>query len=316
MSTPVCLVENITKFYGDYLALDNVSLELYEKEIFGLLGSNGAGKSTLIKIMTSLLEADKGNVAYFGLNLDEKKEEIKKLFAVVPQEISCYHGFSVEQNIRFFGLMYGIKAEKLEERTKYLLDWFQLSDFSGRPVNELSGGYKRLLNIACSLVHDPKIVFLDEPTVGLDPTMRRLLWKKIYELKEQGKTICITTHYLDEAQSLCNRVGLLVNGKLIVVGEPFELIKKYGGVRILVMKLSHIIMQDHAEAIKNSFEDSQVEVQGSTIIISFSQEHSIEKISLLTQWLENQGYEVISSIIKEPELEDVFLNLTGERMKE
>ncbi len=316
MAGPICIVENVTKFFGDYKALDNVSLELYEKEIFGLLGSNGAGKSTLTKIMTTLLESDEGKVNYLGLDLYENIEQIKKLIAIVPQEISCYYGFSVRQNIRFFGLMYGVKGEKLEEKINYLLDWFQLGKFADKPVNELSGGYKRLLNIACSLVHDPKIVFLDEPTVGLDPSMRRLLWKKIFELKEQGKTICITTHYLDEAQSLCNRVGLLVNGKLIVVGEPFELIKKYGGVRILVMKLSHIIMQDHVEAIKNSFEDSQVEIEGSTIVISFSQEHSIEKISLLTQWLENQGYEVISSLIKEPELEDVFLNLTGERMKQ
>jgi ABC-2 type transport system ATP-binding protein len=315
MPKPVCLVTNVTKSFGLHKALDNINLVLMEREIYGLLGSNGAGKSTLIKIVTGIMMQDLGNVQYFGQELDKNYSKIKTLFSVVPQDISCYHGFSVYHNLRFFGLMYGLKGEKLDEKIEYLLDWFQLKEFEKKTVADLSGGYKRLVNIACSLLHDPQIIFLDEPTVGLDPTMRRLIWKKIKELKNQGKTICLTTHYLDEAQQLCDRVGLLVNGKLLVSGTPNELIEKFGGVRILIMKLDKIIDEAHAELIKNSFPDSRVEITGSVIVISFSQEHSLEKISILTQWLNDQGYEVASSVIKEPELEDVFLNVTGERLR-
>lgn len=315
MGKVITSVEHIVKNFGSFRALDHVSIDLEEKEIFGLLGSNGAGKSTLIKIMTGLLAPDEGTVKYFDYELFSNYGELKTVFSVVPQEISCYHGFTVRQNLEFFGLMHNIRAEKLEEKIKYLLEWFALKDFENKPVEELSGGYKRLVNIACSLIHDPAIIFLDEPTVGLDPAMRRLLWGKIKELKGLGKTICLTTHYLDEAQSLCDRVGLLVNGRILVQGQPIELIRKYGGYRILVMKLSTLIKDDDISAIKNSFEGAQVEITGSTIVVSFSQEHSLEKIALLTQWLTNQGYEVLSSIIKEPELEDVFLNITGERMR-
>lgn len=315
MSAIVCSVSNAVKSFGIHKALDNVSLGLQEKEIYGLLGSNGAGKSTLIKIMTGLMIQDSGEVQYFGQEFSKNYSRLKTSFSVVPQDISCYHGFTVRENLRFFGLMYNIKGEALSKKIQYLIDWFQLKDFENKPVSELSGGYKRLLNIACSLVHDPAIIFLDEPTVGLDPTMRRIIWKKVKELKDQGRTICLTTHYLDEAQQLCDRVGLLVNGKLLVSGTPQELIEQFGGFRILIMKLNKIIGEQHADLIKNSFPDSHVEVMGATVVISFSQEHSLEKISMLTQWLSDQDYDVLSSVVKEPELEDVFLNVTGERMR-
>jgi len=235
---------------------------------------------------------------------------------VVPQEISCYKGFSVYENIRFFGLMYGVKGKELEEKIFYLLDWLSLTKFAHKPVNQLSGGYKRLTNIACSLINDPDIIFMDEPTVGLDPQIRHLLWEKIKALKEMGKTVCLTTHYLDEAQVLCDRIGLLMNGRLLVKGNPLELIKKYGGYRIVVIKLSDVVKSHEIDLIKESFEGSQVEIMGNTIVIGFTQKGSLEKISLLTQWVSEQGYKVISSVVKEPELEDVFLNLTGERMRD
>ena len=311
----VCKALNVTKNFGKFRALDDVSLEMYEAEVFGLLGSNGAGKSTITKIMTGLLNADEGKISFFDYELETNYGELKKVFSVVPQEISCYHGFSVKENIRFFGEMYGLKGKELKEKTEFLMQWLSLKKFEDRAAKDLSGGYKRLLNIACSLVNDPLIIFMDEPTVGLDPRMRQLLWQKIKELKDQGKTVCLTTHYLDEAQALCNRVGLLVNGRLVVQGKPNELITKYGGYRILIMKVSKIIETEDAEAIKSSFKDEQTEIIGQTIIISFNQEHSLEKISLLTQWLVGKGYEVQSSTIKEPELEDVFLNLTGERLR-
>ena len=151
---------------------------------------------------------------------------------------------------------------------------------------------------------------------GLDPNIRRLIWEKIRELRQEGKTVCLTTHYLDEAQALCNRVGLLVSGRLIVKGDPLDLIKKYGGYRVLIVKVDREIAQADAQSIKGSFPNEQTEILGNTAIISFKQEHSLEKISLLTQWVEEQGYTIISAVVKEPELEDVFLNITGERMRD
>lgn len=311
----VCSAENITKSFGSFVALDDVSIEMYEAEVYGLLGSNGAGKSTLTKIFAGLLAPDSGNVKFFGYELNKNYSEIKKTFGVVPQEISCYHGFTVRENIDFFGLMYGLKGSRLEEKREELINWLELRKFRDKPVAELSGGYKRLLNIACSLVNDPAIIFMDEPTVGLDPKIRHLMWEKIKELKYRGKTICLTTHYLDEAQELCDRVGLLVNGRLLVNDSPEELIRKYGGYRALIMKVSKGISEEDASSIKESFEESQTIVLGSTIVVSFKQEHSLEKIAILTQWLVDKGYEVLKSTVKEPELEHVFLNLTGEGMR-
>ena len=193
----------------------------------------------------------------------------------MPQEISCYHGFTVRENLEFFGKMYGVKGKELKEKISYLLKWLSLGKFENREVENLSGGYKRLLNIACSLIHDPMIIFMDEPTVGLDPEIRHLMWEKIKELKENGKTICLTTHYLDEAQTLCDRIGILVNGRLLVKGVPEDLIMRYGGYRILIIKLSEAVSVDDAESVKNSFPGSQTEVLGNTIVISFMQEHSL-----------------------------------------
>lgn len=316
MQRKICEALNITKSFGNFKALDDVSIEMYEAEVFGLLGSNGAGKSTLTKILVGLLNPDSGEVRFLGNDLYTSLTELKKVFSVVPQEISCYHGFTVRENIRFFGIMYGLRGDKLDEKTDNLIEWLGLKKFRDRVVNDLSGGYKRLLNIACALVNDPIILFMDEPTVGLDPNIRRMIWEKIRELKMEGKTVCLTTHYLDEAQALCNKIGLLVNGRLIVKGDPGELIKKYGGYRVLVMKLDKVVSEEHTDSIKGSFPEAQTEVLGNTIVVSFKQEHSLEKISLLAQWVEEQGYEITSSVVKEPELEDVFLNLTGERMRD
>ncbi|VVB99273.1 putative branched-chain amino acid transport ATP-binding protein LivG [uncultured archaeon] len=315
MAKVVCRAEHISKTFGSFRALDDVSIEMEEGQIYGLLGSNGAGKSTLTRIMSGLLSQDSGGVYYYDFRLEENYRELKKLFSVVPQEASFYQGFSVRANIEFFGIMYGMKGKALGERVEHLLDWLALRKFENRAANELSGGYKRLLNIACSLVNDPAIIFMDEPTVGLDPAIRKLLWEKVKELKHQNKTICLTTHYLDEAQALCDYIGVLVNGRLIVKGEPMDLIKKYGGYRILVMKVDLPLAEEDTNAIKNTFEGSQTTVMGNTIVISFHQEHSLENISLLTQWLMDRGYSVTSSIVREPELEDVFLNVTGDRIR-
>ncbi|MEI7961172.1 MAG: ABC transporter ATP-binding protein, partial [archaeon] len=173
---------------------------------------------------------------------------------------------------------------------------------------------QKLLNIAISLIHDPEIIFMDEPTVGLDPTMRQLFWNKIVELKKNGKTIILTTHYMDEAEELCNRVALLKNGKLIAIGKPVDLIKQHGGIKVVVFRLSKPPVDLDIEMIRMMAASKNVVVQGNMLIIPFSQEDSIKRLAGITELLMKKGYNIISSTEKEPDLEDVFLNIVGENM--
>ena len=313
---PAVYVEGISKSYGNFRALDNVSLSIRQGEIFGLIGPNGAGKTTLAKIASGSLKPDSGNVFILGMELGKNYKEIKKNIAIVPQEISCFFDFTVEENIWFFASFYGISGKELRQRVEYLLNWLDLAKFRERKAKDLSGGYKRLLNIACSLVNDPKVIFMDEPTVGLDPKVRQVFWDKILALKEQGKTVCLTTHYMDEAQHLCSDIGLISGGKLLTTGTPFDLVQKFGGLKVLVVKLSRQPESEDVDAMKEALQESEIVAVGNFLIISLLPEKALEKISVITEWLVEQGYEIMSSQLKEPDLEDVFMTVAGERLKE
>ena len=207
-------VKGITKSYGKFKVLGGVSLNVAEGEIFGFLGPNGAGKSTLIKI---LLGFEKQNSGSFSFSLGGKtllNSEVKKRVSIVPQDLCFYLDFSVEKNLEIMGALYGLGGMELHKRIECLLETWSLKGFRSRRAKNLSGGYKRLLNIACGLINDPAIIFLDEPTVGLDPKIRKTFWEKIINLKTEGKTIILTTHYMDEAEQLCDRVALIVKGKI------------------------------------------------------------------------------------------------------
>ena len=314
-AAPIVQIRSINKFYGNFQALNDVSLDIMQGEVFGLIGPNGAGKSTLAKIMTGLGKADSGTVNFSGAELTANYDKIKGFIAIVPQETSFFYSFTVEQNLKFFGAMYGLTGAELQKRTDYLIEWLGLSSFRKRQAENLSGGYKRLLNIACSLVNNPKVIFMDEPTVGLDPKVREHFWEKIFELKHQGKTICITTHYMDEAEHLCNRIGLISDGKVLLSGTPQELIASFGGVKVLVVKLNKVPEKIIVDAIKGTLKGSDVNAAGNYLIISFLPERALEKIASITEWLVKEGYEIVSSRIKEPDLEDVFMNVTGQQLR-
>ena len=223
--------------------------------------------------------------------------------------------FSVEKNMNFFASIYGLKRNKLRERVSFLLKWLELNEFKDTKSDFLSGGYQRLLNIAISLLHDPEIIFMDEPTVGLDPKMRQMFWHKIKELKANGKTIILTTHYMDEAEELCTKIALLKKGKLLSIGKPHELIRQYGGVKVMIFEIKNGIREEHLEKIKQALKESGVVAKGELLFIPFAQKRSLEKVMAITDWLLKEGYEINSSTTKEPNLEDVFLNLTGEQME-
>lgn len=308
---PVVSVRNVSKFYGKKQVLDGVSFEIEKGEIFGLLGSNGAGKSTLTRIILGLERPASGEVFLFGMG---KAKNLKSKFSLVPQEDAFYKDFSVRKNLDFFAALYGIGGKRRRERIDFLLNWLELAGFSDVRAEFLSGGYQKLLNIAISLLHDPLIIFLDEPTVGLDPRMRQLFWNKILELKKGGKTIILTTHYMDEAEELCGRVALLKSGKLIALGSPAELIKEHGGIKIVAFRLSKPPLDVDVEMIKMMAASKGLVVRGNYLIIPFSQEDSIKKLAGITEFLMKKGYNILSSTEKTPDLEDVFLNIVGEKL--
>ena len=308
----VISVKEVSKSFGKKKVLDNVSFDIEEGEIFGLLGSNGAGKSTLTSIILGLEKSSSGEVYFF----DKKKmSSVRKEIGFVPQEVAFYKDFTVEANMNFFAGIYGLKKGAAKKRIAYLLDWLAIKEYSKTKADLLSGGYQRLLNIAIALLHDPKILFLDEPTVGLDPNMRKLFWEKILALKDSGKTIIITTHYMDEAERLCSRVALMKKGKLLVIGKPVELIKKYGGIKVMILEVSEAVKEEDISRIKIVLKQSMVLARGKLLFIPLEQEHGLEKMLAVVQLLMGQGYNITSSTMKEPSLEEVFLNLTGEKMK-
>ncbi|MDD3160249.1 MAG: ABC transporter ATP-binding protein [Candidatus ainarchaeum sp.] len=304
-------IKNVSKNYGQKKVLDSVSLEIEKGEIFGLLGSNGAGKSTITKIILGLEKPTSGNIVYY----EGRQINIKEKLTLVPQDIAAYKNFSVEKNLEFFASISGLSGDLKKNKINFLLNWLNLNEFRKTKTSFLSGGYQRLLNIAISLISDPEIIFLDEPTVGLDPLMRKMFWDKIKELRNQGKTIILTTHYMDEAQNLCTKIALLKKGKLLTIGKPIDLIREYGGIKVTVLKLTSMILDDDLPKIRAAINNRNVIVRDKYLFVPVEQEHGFEKIVALTQWLISRGYSIDYSTTKEPDLEDVFLQLTGEKMK-
>jgi len=303
-------IQEVHKSYGKKTVLDKLSLDINQGEIFGLLGSNGAGKSTVTKIILGLERATKGKVVFF----DGKKVDLRKKVSLVPQDTAFYKDFSVEKNMHFFASINGLKGKLINKRVDFLLNWLNLTEFRKTKASFLSGGYQRLLNIALSILHDPEIIFLDEPTVGLDPKMRKMFWEKINELKQSGKTIILTTHYMDEAETLCDRIALLKKGKLLKVGKPEQLVKEHGGIKVMILDIEGGVKDEDLTKIRQVLNQNNLVTKENLFFIPFEQTHSLEKILAITQWLMGNGYNIMSSTTKEPNLEDVFLNITGEKM--
>jgi len=305
----VLKTQDISKAFGKQKVLVDIDLEVFKGEIFGLLGPNGAGKSTLIKILNGLSSQDAGKAVFFG-KFNPKDLELRKKVAFVPQEDAFYRFFTVEENLSFFGSLYGIKRKELKERIDFLLDWLNLSFFRKRKAEHLSGGYRKMLNIACSLIYNPSFIFLDEPTVGLDPDMRRLLWKKLLELKEKEKTLFITTHYMDEAQELCNRIALILEGKIVVCKSPYDLIESFGGEKNFKFELDKPPTEKIKSDLKKALAGS-VHIEGQTISIVYKGKQEMNALSKINNLILLNGFTITKTTIKEPDLENVFLNLTG-----
>ena len=220
-------VKNLQKSYKTNKALDGLSFDLYEGEILGILGPNGAGKSTTINILSTILKKDAGEILYFGKPMEKNEKEIKSKLGIVPQDLAIYEDVSAYKNISFFASLYGLKGEELKKAVEYALKFVGLEERQKDKPKHYSGGMKRRLNIACSIAHRPKVLILDEPTVGIDPQSRNHILSALQDLKNEGTTIIYTTHYMEEIEEMADRVVIVDKGKKIEEGTIPELLKKY-----------------------------------------------------------------------------------------
>ncbi len=303
----VIKVENLKKRYGKTVALDGVSFEVGKAETFGLLGPNGAGKTTAIKLLCGLLKADGGTVTLDG-RTDPTLIEVRMSLGMVPQTLAIYEELSARENLYFFGRMYGLKGRYLDKRVKNCLEIAGLGERSREKVSKYSGGMKRRLNMVCSLLHEPPLLLLDEPTVGVDPQSRNLIFETMETMKKQGRTIIYTTHYMEEAQRLCDRVAILDHGKIMDIDTVENLITKHGGPSHIEAVMEEKITEP--EKFQKFIDGENIRFEETTV--KFRTPKPMEALA----GLNNSGMRFNSLKVQTANLEDVFLNLTGRRLRD
>ena len=295
-------VEGLTRRFGDFTAVDNISLAIEKGEIFGFLGPNGAGKSTTIKMLCGLLQPTGGKGFVGGNDITTESEEIKKHIGYMSQKFSLYDDLTVEENINFFSGIYTVSREKKRGRMEWVLEMSGLKDRRNSVTKTLPGGFKQRLALGCAILHEPPILFLDEPTSGVDPISRRNFWDLIYEMARKGTTIFVTTHYMDEAD-YCDRLALIYRGRVIAEGTPGEMRQKYMKRDVLEIEVDRLVAALEA-VYKNGIETA---IFGSLLHATVDNaEQDIPRIEAL---LKKEGIAVnrIEKIM--PSLEDVFVTL-------
>ena len=228
---PVIIVKNMVKKFGNFVANDNLSFEVYKGEIFGFIGANGAGKTTAIRILCGLSSPTSGKMTVAGFDVFRQTEKIKQNIGYMSQKFSLYEDLTVYENIRFYGGVYGMKIAERKARTTEMLKRLDLTDYENRKIGDLPLGWKQKLAFSIAILHSPKIVFLDEPTGGVDPITRRQFWNLIYEAVEKGITVFVTTHYMDEAE-YCDRVSIMADGKIVALDTPEKLKEQYNAANM------------------------------------------------------------------------------------
>lgn len=304
-------VSNLKKSYNNVNALKGISFSIAQGEFYGLLGPNGAGKTTTISIMSTILVPDGGEVNIAGYDLKKNPTECKKTIGVVPQEIALYNEMSAYDNLVFWGGLYDVPQKELIKRIDETLTLFGLADRKNDKVKTYSGGMKRRINIASALLHQPKILFMDEPTVGIDPQSRNLIFDVLEKLHKEGMTIVYTTHYMEEAERFCDRIGIIDNGQIIAQGTLEEL-KQSSTMKETIVITSSNLTDERFNAISNGWNDSK---RFDDVIHSYSSnvKNDLSKIILKCN---DAGLDIESIEIQKINLETIFLSLTGKQLRD
>ncbi len=304
-------VHSVSKSYGDKRALDGVSLELRRGECLGLLGPNGAGKTTLIRIIIGRSKVDEGVVTVIGFEPGSK--EARAAVGYVPQELALYPLLTPRENLKSFGSYQGISSDGLDAAILWCLEWSVLGDRQNDPVKTLSGGMKRRLNMAAGLIHRPVVVLMDEPTVGVDPQSRERIYEMIETLRRDGTSLIYTTHYMEEAQRLCDRVAIIDRGRVIALGSPSELITAAFGTE---QQIEVHFLHTPSQAVRQWVEANGGTCSDGTSMAAFSTSNAAGQLPSLLNGLQSVSAGVKDIALKSPTLESVFLKLTGRELRE
>jgi lipooligosaccharide transport system ATP-binding protein len=302
-SGPILEARDLVKSFGDLDAVKGVSFSIERGESFGFLGPNGAGKTSTMRMISAVSKPSSGTLSILGLDPQVDGPEIRRRLGVVPQEDTLELELSVRLNLEMFGRYFDIPRGVLRERAKELLDFTQLSERANDKVDDLSGGMKRRLTIARALINRPELLILDEPTTGLDPQARHLLWERLYRLKREGVTLIITTHYMDEAEQLCDRLVVMDHGSIVAEGPPRELIARHSTREVVELRFD--IDSNEGYGARLSSFAQRVEVLPDRILLY------VDEGDDTLRGLHEAGIEPASALVRRSSLEDVFLSLTG-----
>jgi ABC-2 type transport system ATP-binding protein len=326
MTQPILEARNLVKKYDQLVAIDDITFSIGEGEIFGLLGPTGAGKSTTISMLTGLFPPDSGSISIVGCDSVSETEKVKPFIGVVPQDIALYPALTGRENLRFFGEMYGLSGARLNDRLAKVLDIVAMTERANDRVQSYSGGMKRRINLAAGLIHNPRLLFLDEPTVGVDPQSRNHIFESVERLnREQGLSILYTTHDMEEAERLCHRIAILDHGKIIALDTPRNLIAMLGGglVQIGLAQFDEALRQQIvalSQVRAVSVAARPLAGDGSPTqpgqIVQVEARKVNEALFQVIQLFNQLNVEVLSLETLEPNLESVFLYLTGKSLRE
>ena len=293
-------VRDLRKSFGELVAVNDVSFEIRQGECFGLLGPNGAGKTTTIGMITGVTTIGGGKISIDG-DRGPDSPAVRRKIGLAPQSIALYEELTAEENIGLFAKLYGYHGARLKERVEWALEFSALSDRKSDQVSKYSGGMKRRLNLACSLVHEPTLLFLDEPTVGVDPQSRNHIFESIESLKSDGLTTVYTTHYMEEAQRLCDRVAIMDHGEILAMGTLDELLREYGGTSVVTVELQSL--PSDTASLGGTLDEMTLRIET---------DRPLEEVVRLA----SEGLKFAEMKIERPDLETVFLALTGRRLRD
>lgn len=308
-------VKGLVKKYGEFAAVKGISFDIQEGEIFSLLGPNGAGKTTTISVLSTLYAPTAGDAVVGGHSVAREPMAVRELIGVVPQELAIYDELSARENLSFWGRMYGLSGRALKERIDEVLEQIGLHDRAKDRVKTYSGGMKRRVNIGVGLLHRPRLLFMDEPTVGIDPQSRRAILDAVKELNRQGMTVLYTTHYMEEAQELSDRVGIIDHGELIALGTQKELTQQVGEYEALILRLGEGEDADPLAAAVRAVPGA-LRAEATDGAVTIITAEASEILAPVVAAANEVGARIRTVDIQEPNLEAVFLHLTGRALRD